>query len=92
LGKVKKGQRVLLKISSYPFEQYGSLSGKIDFISTIPTDSGYLSKVILINGLTTNYNRTIQYREGLVAQGEIITQNMRLPERLFNGIRKQIGK
>jgi multidrug efflux pump subunit AcrA (membrane-fusion protein) len=92
LGKVKKGQRVLLKISSYPFEQYGSLSGKIDFISTIPTDSGYLSKVILINGLTTNYNRTIQYREGLVAQGEIITQNMRLPERFFNGIRKQIGK
>lgn len=92
LGKVKKGQQVLLKFSSYPFEQYGSLIGKIDFISTIPTDSGYLSKVILQNGLTTNYHKTIQYREGLLAQGEIITESMRLPERLFNGMRKQIGK
>jgi HlyD family secretion protein len=91
LGKVKTGQQVLLKFSSYPFEQYGSLSGKIDFISTIPTDSGYLSKVILENGLTTNYKRSIQYREGLIAQGEIITENLRLPERLFNGIRKQVG-
>lgn len=92
LGKVKKGQQVLLKFSSYPFEQYGSLCGKIDFISTIPTDSGYLSKVVLVNGLTTNFNRTIQYREGLVADGEIITENMRLPERLFNSMRKMVGK
>lgn len=92
LGKIKKGQRVLLKFSSYPFEQYGSLYGNINFISTIPTDSGYLSKVILTNGLITNYNRTIQYREGLVAEGEIITENMRLPERLFNSMRKIIEK
>jgi HlyD family secretion protein len=92
LGKVKKGQQVLLKFSSYPFEQFGSLSGKIDFISTVPTDSGYLSKVILVNGLTTNYNKSIQYREGLVAEGEIITQNMRLPVRLFNNIIKQFEK
>jgi multidrug efflux pump subunit AcrA (membrane-fusion protein) len=92
LGKVKTGQQVLLKFSSYPYEEYGSLNGRIDFISTIPTDSGYLAKVILTNGLTTIYNKPIQYREGLQAQGEIITQNMRLSKRFYYNIVKKIRK
>ena len=28
-GKVKQGQDVLLKFQAYPFEQYGSVLGKI---------------------------------------------------------------
>lgn len=90
LGKVRTGQKVLLKFASYPFREYGSLTGKIDFISAIPTDNGYLTKVILPNGLTTNYKKSIQYREGLSGQGEIITQNLRLPQRFYYNIIKQI--
>ncbi len=92
LGKVRAGQHVLLKFPSYPYQEYGSLTGKINFISTIPTDSGYLAKVGLINGLITNYKKPIQYRDGLLAQGEIITQNMRLLERFYYNIIKQIKK
>ncbi|MBL0145363.1 MAG: HlyD family efflux transporter periplasmic adaptor subunit [Chitinophagaceae bacterium] len=73
-GKVQKGQEVLLKFPSYPFQEYGSVKGKIDFISNISTDSGYLAKVNLLQGLTTNYNKQVQYRDGLQAQGEIITK------------------
>ena len=92
LGKVRTGQQVLLKLPSYPYQEYGSLTGKIEFISTIPTDSGYLAKVVLPNGFRTNYNKSIQYKDGLVAQGEIITQNMRLLERFYYNIIKQIRK
>ena len=92
LGKVRAGQQVLLKFPSYPYQEYGSLSGKINFISTIPSDSGYLAKVILSNGLITNYNKPIQYRDGLLGYGEIITQNMRLPERFYYNLIKQIKK
>jgi HlyD family secretion protein len=92
LGKVKTGQNVLLKFPSYPFEQYGALKGRINFISTISTDSGYLAKVNLLDGLTTDYGKTIQFREGLVGQGEIITENMRLPERFYYNMVKQIKK
>ncbi len=90
-GKVASGQPVLLKFSSYPFSEYGAVKGKIDFISHIPTDSGYLAKVILDNGLRTNYNKQIQYREGLTAQGEIITKNRRLLQRFYDGILKQVN-
>ena len=91
-GKVKTGQEVLLKFAAYPFQEYGSIKGKIDFISNITTDSGYLAKVILPDGLFTSYKKQIQFREGLNAQGEIITQNMRLLQRFYYNIIKQVNR
>ncbi len=91
-GKVKTGQEVLLKFPSYPFQEYGSVNGKIDFISNINTDSGYVAKVILPNGLSTSYKKQVQFRDGLQAQGEIITQDMRLLERFYYNIVKQVKK
>jgi len=94
-GKVAVGQMVLLKFPAYPFQEYGAVKGKIDFISHIPTDSGYLAKAILTDGLSTNYKKQsashrIQYRDGLLAQGEIITKDMRLLQRFYYGIVRQI--
>jgi multidrug efflux pump subunit AcrA (membrane-fusion protein) len=91
-GKVRAGQEVLLKFPSYPFQEYGSVNGKIDFISNINTDSGYVAKVILQNGLNTTYKKKVQFRDGLQAQGEIITQDMRLLQRFYYNIIKQVKK
>ncbi len=85
-GKVAVGQQVLLKFQSYPFQEYGSIRGKIEFISHIPSDSGYFAKVGLTNGLMTNYKKPIQYRDGLLANAEIITRDMRLLERFYYNI------
>lgn len=91
-GKIKTGQKVLLKLPSYPFQEYGAIEGRLDFVSNIPTDSGYLAKVTLTFGLTTNYNKQVQYREGLSAQGEIITEDMRLSDRLIHQLRSTFKK
>jgi HlyD family secretion protein len=91
-GKVKIGQQVLLKFQAYPFEQFGSVKGEIESISTNPTDSGYLSKVILPDGLTTNYQKTLQYQNGLNAQADIVTENMRLLERFYYNLAKQFKR
>ena len=89
-GKIKLGQEVILKFQSYPYQEFGSVNGKIEFIKNIPTDSGYLSKVILQNGLVTNYNKQLLFTNGMKAQAEIITEEMRLSDRLFNGLRKLV--
>lgn len=89
-GKVRTGQQVLLKFPAYPFQEYGSLKGTIDFISNISTDSGYLAKVVLPEGLNTNYKKQIQFRDGLTAQGEIITADMRLLQRFYYNIIQQV--
>lgn len=83
-GKLAVGQKVLLKFPAYPNEQFGFVEGSLAYISKIPTDSGYLAKISLPEKLITNYNKELQYHQGLRANGEIITQNMRLLERFFN--------
>ena len=91
-GKVKSGQQVLLKFQAYPFGQFGSVAGKIDYINSISSDSGYLAKVSLPAGLITNYNKTLQYRNGLFAQADIVTENMRLIERFYYNLSKQFKR
>lgn len=91
-GKVKQGQEVLLKFQAYPFEQYGSVAGKIEYINNTATDSGYLAKVKLPNELVTSYKKPLQYRNGLFAQADIITENMRLLQRFYYNIAKQLKK
>ncbi|MCC6835556.1 MAG: HlyD family efflux transporter periplasmic adaptor subunit [Cytophagales bacterium] len=91
-GKVSLGQKVLLKFESYPFQEFGSVIGKIEFVSRIPEEKGYLAKVALTEGLTTNYKKEIQYRDGLSATAEIITKDMRLLERFYYTFLKQVQK
>jgi HlyD family secretion protein len=90
LGKVKQGQEVLMKFPSYPSQEYGSVKGRIEYIKNIPVDSGYLARVILPYGLITNYKKTIFFKEGLVAQAEIITEKKRLSDRFMNGFKNLI--
>jgi multidrug efflux pump subunit AcrA (membrane-fusion protein) len=89
-GKIKQGQKVLLKLSAYPYQEFGAITGKLDFISNIPTDSGYIAKVLLPNGLETNYKRLVLYREGLSAEAEIITADLKLSDRVLNQLRSVI--
>ena len=91
-GKVSVGQEVLLKFQAFPHEQFGSVSGKIEYISSTPTDSGYLAKVILPKGLVTSYGKKLHYQYGLLAQADIITEKMRLLERFYYNIRKKISR
>jgi multidrug resistance efflux pump len=89
-GKIKPGQPVLLKFQAYPFEQYGSIQGSIDYIKSSPTDSGFQARVVLPRGLVTNHGKTIPYRYGLTAQADIITEDMRLLQRFYYMIARQV--
>ena len=88
-GKVYPGQEVLLKFPAYPAQEFGSVKGRIEFISTLPTDSGYLAKVLLPDGLQTNYKKQLTYRTGFSFQAEIITERKSLLARLFDNLRSK---
>lgn len=91
-GKIHEGEEVLIKFSGYPFQEYGSVEGKIEAVSTVPRDSSYLVKVSLPEGLTTNYGKELAYRNGMSGSGEIITANKRLIEKFIYSMRKALGK
>jgi len=92
LGKVKTGQRVMIKVVSYPSNEFGYLTGVVSYISNIPNRrDSFLIKVDLPKSLETNYGKTIFFRNGLTARAEIITDSRRLFDRL-TGQLKQIWK
>lgn len=91
-GKVKEQQEVLLKFPAYPPHEFGTVHGRLEFISRMQADSGYLAKVALPSGLVTDHKHQLQYHEGLVANAEIITENMRLLERFYYNITKGLRR
>jgi hypothetical protein len=44
-GKIKKGQSVVIKLVSYPYQEFGKPIGKVKSISLIPSQNEYLIMV-----------------------------------------------
>lgn len=83
-GKIKVGQDVTIRLSNYPDAEYGVIKGKITQISLTPDkDNSILIDVSLPNGLQTSYKKQISFQQEMVGSADIITQDLRLIERLF---------
>lgn len=84
IGKIREGQRVLIKLNGFPYREYGMLSGKLSYLSPTPNiDSIYWGYVKLPNQLITKYGRLIPYRNGLNGSAEIVTMDRTLAQRLL---------
>jgi multidrug resistance efflux pump len=94
-GKVKVGNRVSIKLVNYPYLEYGSIDGVVKSISMISQqhkfEQGiadvYLIYVDLPNGLTTNYGRRIAFEHEISGEADIIVNERRLIERLFDNLK-----
>ena len=83
-GKVKSGLNVNVKFDNYPYMEYGLVRGKVKNVSLVPEDNYYMVEVSFPNGLVTNYNRSLELQNNLMGQAEIITENLKLIQRIFN--------
>jgi multidrug efflux pump subunit AcrA (membrane-fusion protein) len=82
-GKVKVGQEVNIRLENFPYHQYGMLSGKVTEISAMPSDNKYFVKIELSNPLITTYKKALPFKQQLKGETEIITEDLRLLERVF---------
>jgi multidrug resistance efflux pump len=90
-GKVKPGQAVNIKLDNYPFGQFGMLQGTITNISEVPTEKNYLAKIDLPSTLTTTHKKQLPFKQQLQGETEIITENLRVLERIFYEFRNLIS-
>lgn len=91
-GKVKEGQEVNIKLENFPSEQFGLLRGKVTEISTLPADNKYRVKIEVENALTTTYHKALPFKQQLRGETEIITEDLRLLERVFYQFKSLISK
>lgn len=91
-GKVKLGDQVNIQFDNFPHLQYGMVRGEVSSISDVPDDGYYTVEVNLPHGLHTYYEKDIPFSQNMRGQAEIITEPMRLLERVLNPIRSGLSR
>lgn len=87
-GKVKSGQRVLIRFANYPDQEFGLVNGRIAGISLVPAEDNYRVEIELPDGLRTNYGKELPVSQEMQATAEIVTEDLRLIERFFQPLKK----
>ncbi len=87
LGKVKTGQEVNIKLSGFPYMEYGVLKGKISTLSLVPVGDNYIAEIDLVNGLRSTYGINLGFINEMTGTADIITDNSRLIFRLIKPLR-----
>ncbi|MCJ7932800.1 MAG: HlyD family secretion protein [Chryseobacterium sp.] len=91
-GKIASGEKVLIKLDNYRYQEYGIIEGRVRNISLTPDNTGnYYVDVTLPKGLKTTYNKNLPFDKELKGNAEIVTQDLRLIHRFFYQIRKLLG-
>ena len=95
-GKVKVGQKVNIKFENYPYMEYGMVEGRVSRMSKVPTNDYYALEVDLPKGLVSTYGKTFEFNNEIQGTAEIITEDLRLIQRIFNPIKslfkERVGK
>lgn len=86
-GKVKIGQEVKLKLDKFPSGEYGSIQGVISTLPLLADGEVYAIGVNLEKGLLTQYGTRLDYTPEMTSSAEIITEDLRLIERLFSSLK-----
>jgi multidrug efflux pump subunit AcrA (membrane-fusion protein) len=90
-GKIKEGQQVNISLSNFPDKEFGILTGEIKEISLLVNKEGFLLiDVSLPNGLESSYKKTIPFQQEMAGNAKIITDDLRLSDRIFAQLRSQV--
>lgn len=83
-GKIQVAQTVNIRLANFPNREFGILRGVVKDIALTPDkDGNLLIDVSLPNGLVTSYKKKITFRQEMSGTADIVTEDLRLIERLL---------
>lgn len=92
MGKIRTGEKVLIKMRSFPFEQYGMIRGTLSYVADVAyRDSVFMAKVRFDQFENKDPNRKITLKNGMFADVEIITEESSLLQRFFRNVIKMMN-
>ncbi|MCG2610565.1 HlyD family secretion protein [Flavobacterium sp. SM15] len=90
-GKIKTGQTANIRLVNYPDREFGILKGMVQNIALTPDKEGnLLIDIALPKGLETSYNKKINFQQEMQGTADVITEDLRLIERLLYQFRDLI--
>ena len=90
VGKLALNQEVKIKLDNFPYQEYGQLTGVVSSIAELPKDDFYQVEVKLSNSSITTYKKQVLLKSEMSGTAEIITQDVRLLNRIFNKLKGAI--
>jgi len=92
MGKIRVGEKALVKLHSFPFEQYGMIRGTLSYVSDAAyRDSVFIAKIHFDQFENKDPKRKITLKNGMLADVEIITEESSLLQRFFRNLIKMIS-
>ncbi|NII83148.1 HlyD family efflux transporter periplasmic adaptor subunit [Pedobacter sp. SG908] len=89
MAKIKSGQKVQVRLRSYPSQEFGFIDGVITSMSAIPIkDSIFLSQVKLFRNPKDSL---IHLKPGMIADAEIITEDQSVLKRILLNVTKSLN-
>jgi len=88
IQKVHAGQQVLIRLKSYPFEQFGIVKGIVKGISATLDNNGEFTATVSI--VTNGTNSAIQLRPGMLGDAEVATQDVSIFKRVSANVFKSV--
>lgn len=83
-GKIKVGQKVTIRLANYPDSQFGIINGYVkNYALTPDKDGNILLDIALPKGISTSFNKKITFKQEMTGTASIITDDLRLIDRIF---------
>lgn len=86
-GKIKIGQLVNLKISGYPYLEYGVLQGTVKSISLVANQNKYAVEIALCSGMKSTTGVVFNFTGELNGVAEIVTEDRSLANRILSPLK-----
>lgn len=90
-GKIKEKDKVIIRFDSYPYLEYGVVTGRIKSMSLAPEGGVYYASVILDSAvLVTNYNVHLNFTQNMQGSADIITESRSLLDRIIAPLKSAV--
>lgn len=90
MGKVRIGQRVIIRLDNYPYQEFGTVPAVVSQLLPSTSRKQYRAIVTLPKGLGPLRQFSSGSQPEMTGTADLVTDDIRLLERLFNGFRKLI--
>ncbi|MCB0580846.1 MAG: hypothetical protein KDD10_16230 [Phaeodactylibacter sp.] len=89
-GKIRPGQKVIVKLDSYSYAEYGAIEATVDKKSQVPIDGNIIVEIGFKEDLVTTLGKRIEPSREMKGEATIITNDKRFIERIFERVRSKV--
>ena len=87
IGKVETEQKVNIKLTGFPYMEYGLLMGKVRSISLVPEGDQYIVEIGVDDNMQSTYREQLRLVQEMSGTADIITKETRLLTRFITPLK-----